>query len=70
MDDVKKLVEGNSLVRNFEGPLKDTVLVPGRGFIVIRFVADNPGTIKKITLQIFLRLLLILRLLVVPLPYF
>ena len=26
-------------------PLKDTVLVPAGGYVVIRFMADNPGTI-------------------------
>jgi len=42
MDGVRTIVEGN-LTRNFDGPLKDTVIVAGRGFTVIRFVADNPG---------------------------
>jgi FtsP/CotA-like multicopper oxidase with cupredoxin domain len=45
MEEIKTLVENknSTIVRNFEGPLKDTVLVPGRGFTIIRFVADNPG---------------------------
>ena len=25
-------------------PLKDTVFVPAGGYIVVRFLADNPGT--------------------------
>lgn len=53
MQAIRTLVEGTGVTRNFEGPLKDTVLVPGRGFTVIRFVADNPGTItsRKIYLK-------------------
>jgi L-ascorbate oxidase len=52
MDQVRNMVEGyNGITRDFTGPLKDTVLVPGRGFTVIRFYADNPGTIKMIGLS-------------------
>ena len=29
-------------------PLKDTVFVPAGGYIVIRFLADNPGTDRSI----------------------
>ena len=55
MQDVRTVAEGTSIVRNFEGPLKDTVLVPGRGITIIRFVADNPGAITNIfTLSKFL----------------
>lgn len=28
-------------------PLKDTVSIPSRGFAIIRFRADNPGTIDN-----------------------
>jgi Multicopper oxidase len=71
MQDVRNVAEGTSIVRNFEGPLKDTVLVPGRGITIIRFVADNPGAITNIfTLKKINDFSLIFRLLVVPLPHF
>jgi len=47
MDNIRQIVERGNLTLAFDGPLKDTVLVPGRGFTVIRFVANNPGKTKK-----------------------
>ncbi|XP_059483123.1 uncharacterized protein LOC132201179 [Neocloeon triangulifer] len=43
MDEVRNLVERNRIPRNRDGPLKDTVLVAGRGLAIVRFVANNPG---------------------------
>lgn len=42
-DIVRELNEQNSISKNFNGPVKDTVSVPSSGYAVIRFVADNPG---------------------------
>lgn len=38
------------LHRHFASPpLKDTIAVPNNGYVVVRFRADNPGELKKIT---------------------
>ena len=39
------------LVRHTESPLvKDTVWLPNNGYVVLRFVADNPGWFTKFKL--------------------
>ncbi|XP_069684675.1 uncharacterized protein [Periplaneta americana] len=40
---VKLLNENNEIEKNMNGPMKDTVSVPSGGYVVIRFVAENPG---------------------------
>ncbi|CAB3380548.1 Hypothetical predicted protein [Cloeon dipterum] len=43
-EEVKNLVENtNDIVKNPSGPWKDTVLLPGKALVLLRFRADNPG---------------------------
>jgi len=57
MANIRQIVERGNVTLVFDGPLKDTVLVPGRGFTVIRFVANNPGK-TIIRNSCFLRILI------------
>lgn len=42
---VESLDAQGKLPRNLDNPpVKDTVTVPGGGYTIVRFVADNPGT--------------------------
>ena len=44
LDEVKRLDGEGKLERNFHHPpSKDSVIVPNRGYTIIRFNADNPG---------------------------
>ena len=48
LDYVKQLDKEGKIKRNLtHGILKDTVAVPGGGYTVIRFVANNPGMAIK-----------------------
>lgn len=41
---VKKLDQSGELKRNFDRPvIKDTVSMPKGGYVIVRFIADNPG---------------------------
>ncbi|XP_017770701.1 PREDICTED: laccase-like [Nicrophorus vespilloides] len=42
--DIRRLVENNLVQTNCDRPiLKDTVSIPDGGYVIIRFIADNPG---------------------------
>ncbi|XP_078483151.1 uncharacterized protein LOC100178857 isoform X1 [Ciona intestinalis] len=44
LDEVQQLHRNGSISYNFNNPvMKDSVIVPDGGYIVIRFIADNPG---------------------------
>lgn len=41
---MKSLVEQGHIKYELKNPLiKDTIIVPNRGYTIIRFLADNPG---------------------------
>nr|XP_039255938.1 laccase-like [Styela clava] len=42
-EEIKELHNNGSIEYNFDGILKDTVIVPDGGYTVVRFLADNPG---------------------------
>ena len=44
IDRIKKLDQEGKIHRNLNGaPIKDTMKIPGGGYTIIRFIADNPG---------------------------
>ena len=44
MEEVKRLDKANLIRRRLSAAVvKDTVAVPDGGYVIIRFVADNPG---------------------------
>ena len=47
---VRALNERGGIKKHFDGPMKDTVILPTQGFTVYRFVADNPGEFLSSTL--------------------
>jgi hypothetical protein len=47
--EVRALNEAGLITKTFDGPLKDTVIVPGRGYVIFRFYANNPGKSVKIS---------------------
>lgn len=43
-DGIRKLDDEGKLKRNFIRPMiKDTISLPLQGYVIIRFIADNPG---------------------------
>jgi hypothetical protein len=48
VEDVRKMNENGHIKKYFDGPLKDTVPIPMRGFAVIRLLANNPGKIPPL----------------------
>lgn len=41
-----KLDKSGAIVRNYDKPiLKDTIMMPDGGYVVVRFRALNPGTV-------------------------
>lgn len=52
VDRVKQLDRDGKIKRNLkDAPLKDTTKVPGGGFTIVRFYANNPG--KQLIIYIF-----------------
>lgn len=52
IEKVQRLDKEGLIRRNLDhAPLKDTVTVPDGGYTIVRFYADNPGTIRHSTLQ-------------------
>ncbi len=48
VDEVKKLDADGLIKRNLKTPIaKDTVRVPGGGYTIVRFKADNPGEYSR-----------------------
>uniref|UniRef100_H2YGT3 ferroxidase n=1 Tax=Ciona savignyi TaxID=51511 RepID=H2YGT3_CIOSA len=44
LDEIQEIYANGSIAYNFENTvMKDSVIVPDGGYVVIRFVADNPG---------------------------
>ncbi|XP_022088125.1 laccase-5-like [Acanthaster planci] len=44
VEEVKRMDEAGNITRRYQmAPMKDTIQVPERGYVVIRFKADNPG---------------------------
>ncbi|XP_077975451.1 uncharacterized protein LOC120332721 [Styela clava] len=42
-EEIKELHNNGSIEYNFDGIMKDTVIIPDGGYTVVRFLADNPG---------------------------
>lgn len=43
-DSIRKLDDEGKLKRNFSRPMiKDTISLPLQGYVILRFIADNPG---------------------------
>lgn len=41
---IEEMDEEGNLKRNFYKPIiKDTVVIPPKGYVIVRFIADNPG---------------------------
>lgn len=57
LERLQAMNEAGEIVKRFDGPLRDTIVVPGRGYAVIRFIADNPGTYLTQHKQVDLRCL-------------
>lgn len=46
VEDIEQMDREGQIVRNLHSaPLKDTIAVPSGGVTVLRFLADNPGTL-------------------------
>jgi len=46
-DQIKQMDAAGEIVRNYDNPLlKDTIMMPDGGYVIVRFKAENPGIVR------------------------